>query len=57
MQRLIFLPALIALAALAACDTTTAETYPLSEEQCGPGDPVLDLDASDCVVPSIGVGT
>lgn len=26
-------------------------TYPLSNEQCGPADPVKDLDAADCVLP------
>ncbi len=30
-----------------------AEKYPLSGEQCGPKDPVLDLDASDCVIAPI----
>lgn len=26
--------------------------YPLSDDQCGPDDPVLDLDAHDCTLPS-----
>ncbi|MEX0320333.1 MULTISPECIES: hypothetical protein [unclassified Ruegeria] len=33
---------------LAAC--TEPETYPVSGEECGPTDPVQELDASDCVV-------
>lgn len=31
---------------LAAC--TEPGTYPVSGEECGPEDPVLELDASDC---------
>ena len=26
--------------------------YPVSGEECGPQDPVLDLDAADCQVPN-----
>lgn len=37
----LFLPLL-----LAAC--TEPGTYPISGEECGPDDPVLELDASDC---------
>lgn len=49
------LPSLIvALFALAACDTTEPQTYPLSGETCSADDPVLDLDAGDCVVPTVG---
>ena len=34
---------------LSACAETG--TYPVSADQCGPSDPVKDLDAADCVVP------
>ncbi len=38
----------VAIFALSAC--TEPETYPISGEECGPEDPVLDVDASmaDC---------
>lgn len=39
---------------LTACTETT---YPLSGEDCDPGDPVQSLDASDCVAPAGGSGT
>lgn len=39
---------------LAACEEPT--TYPVSGEECTPGDPVQGLDAGDCVVPVPGVG-
>jgi hypothetical protein len=29
-------------------------TYPLSGEECGPDDPVLTLDAADCMAPISG---
>ncbi|GGE40752.1 hypothetical protein [Actibacterium pelagium] len=34
---------------LSAC--TTADTYPISGEQCTPEDPVQTLDAVDCQLP------
>lgn len=34
---------------LGAC--STSETYPVSGDQCGPNDPVKELDANDCLVP------
>ncbi len=43
------LPLFAALALLGAC--ATADTYPLSGEQCGPTDPVKNLDANDCMPP------
>ncbi|WP_169730805.1 MULTISPECIES: hypothetical protein [Leisingera] len=36
---------------LAAC--TAPDTYPISGEECGPSDPVQDLDASDCLTPLV----
>lgn len=39
---------------LAACEDTTR--YPVSEEQCGPDDPVLSLNAADCNVAPAGGG-
>ena len=39
---------------LAACEDTTR--YPVSEEQCGPNDPVLGLSAADCNVAPAGGG-
>lgn len=40
----------LAAAGLTACDKSP-ETYPISNEQCGPEDPVKTLSASDCDVP------
>ncbi len=37
------------LALMAAC--TAPNTYPVSGEECGPSDPVKELDASDCAIP------
>ena len=38
---------------LAACEDTGR--YPVTEEQCGPNDPVLGLNAADCnVAPAAG---
>ena len=37
---------IIVMFSLAACEDTGR--YPISEEECGPNDPVLTLDASDC---------
>ncbi|WP_439156043.1 hypothetical protein [Yoonia sp.] len=39
---------------LAACEDTNR--YPVTEEQCGPDDPVLGLDAADCNVAPSGTG-
>ena len=36
-----------AAAVLSACEKS-ADTYPVSGEQCGPEDPVKTLDAADC---------
>jgi hypothetical protein len=36
---------------LAGC--TEPGHYPVSGEECGPNDPVLELDANDCGVPGI----
>lgn len=46
-----FLP-LLALILVASC--AAEGRYPLSGEECGPNDPVLDLDAADCTVANIG---
>lgn len=40
---------LLVAVALAAC-TPTPETYPVSGEECEPGDPVQDLEVADCLV-------
>jgi hypothetical protein len=45
-----FIP-LIALLFIASC---ADDRYPVSGDQCGPEDPVLTLDASDCTVPAMG---
>jgi len=39
---------LLAAFTLAACE---AETYPISGEECGPNDPVKELDATNCLPP------
>ena len=44
--RIIILALLSLPLLLAAC--TEPGTYPISGEECGPDDPVLELDASDC---------
>ncbi|MFG5383301.1 hypothetical protein ACEWPN_19260 [Yoonia sp. R2-816] len=38
---------------LAGCAETGR--YPVSGEECGPNDPVLSLDASDCVAVPAGI--
>lgn len=43
---------LLAVLVLVSCADT--ERYPVSGEECGPNDPVLSLDANDCVVPGLG---
>jgi len=42
-----FVP-LFAILLLAAC--AEEGRYPVSGEECGPDDPVLSLDASDCTI-------
>ncbi len=44
------IPVLILAAILALSACTDPKHYPISGEECGPDDPVLDLDASiaDC---------
>ncbi|UWQ23353.1 hypothetical protein K3553_10060 [Leisingera aquaemixtae] len=44
--RLIFLALINLPLLLAAC--TEPGAYPVSGEECGPDDPVLELDAADC---------
>ncbi|WP_171132106.1 MULTISPECIES: hypothetical protein [unclassified Ruegeria] len=39
---------------LTACEKE-ADTYPVSGEQCGPEDPVKQLDADDCFIPPAGI--
>ncbi len=46
-----FIP-LFAIVFLASC--AAEGRYPLSGEECGPNDPVLTLDAADCVAPVTG---
>lgn len=36
---------------LAACEE---EKYPVSGEDCGPADPVQELEAADCTIPGTG---
>ncbi len=43
---------LFAMLLLASC--AAEGRYPVSGEECAPGDPVLDLDAADCTVPTLG---
>ncbi|AUJ63915.1 hypothetical protein B9057_14630 (plasmid) [Aestuarium zhoushanense] len=43
---------LVALA-LAVAGCTEPGHYSVSGEECGPNDPVLELDANDCGVPGI----
>ncbi|MFA8444202.1 hypothetical protein [Yoonia sp.] len=46
-----FIP-LIAIVFLASC--AAEGRYPVSGEECAPGDPVSTLDAADCTVPPLG---
>ncbi len=39
---------LFAAITLSACEP---ETYPISGEECGPNDPVQELDATNCLPP------
>jgi hypothetical protein len=38
---------------LAATGCTQPGQYPVSGQECGPGDPVQDLDINDCTVPGV----
>ena len=49
MKPYLILASLLAALTLSAC--TEDETYPVSGEECGPNDPVKDLDAADCLPP------
>jgi hypothetical protein len=49
MNRTIFILLLAATLGLSACEATGQ--YPVSNDQCGPADPVKQLDAADCIVP------
>lgn len=46
-----FIP-LIAMIILAGC--AQEDRYPITGEECGPNDPVLSLDASDCQIAILG---
>lgn len=50
MPKVAVFPLLLAAALLAACEGPNR--YPISGEECKPGDPVQGLDASDCIPPS-----
>jgi hypothetical protein len=49
MNRVITILSFAAMLALSACADTG--TYPVGGDQCGPTDPVKDLEAADCTVP------
>jgi hypothetical protein len=49
MTRLVTITLLTTALLLSACAETG--TYPVSDDQCKPTDPVQDLDAADCTVP------
>lgn len=51
MNRLFQTALLAILLAVAGC--TEPDTYPLTGEECGPQDPVLDLGAADCGTPGL----
>lgn len=51
MSRLTQVFCITCLLGLAAC--TQPETYPVTGEECGPKDPVLELDAADCGTPGL----
>lgn len=46
--------ALALLAALGAC--SAPGEYPMSGDDCGPGDPVLEMPIADCAPPASGGG-
>ncbi|PRY81513.1 hypothetical protein [Marivita geojedonensis] len=48
MKHIAYSALLALIFAITGC--TETGTYPVSEEECGPNDPVLDMDASDCSV-------
>ena len=48
MKRFV-LTAAVLVAVLSACGAP--DRYPLSDDTCGPNDPVQTLDARDCVMP------
>ncbi|WP_299408918.1 hypothetical protein [uncultured Roseobacter sp.] len=50
-MKLIHMAFLTASLALLGC--TEPETYPITGEECGPNDPVLELDAADCGTPGL----
>lgn len=49
MARFMTIALLTALFGLSAC--SEPGTYPLGEGQCKPTDPVLSMDANDCMIP------
>jgi hypothetical protein len=49
MKRFITLAMVGTLLTVSAC--TDPDEYPISGQECGPNDPVLDLDANNCVMP------
>ena len=55
MRHALSILALLAATGLAGC--TEDDTYPLTGEDCGPKDAVLELDAGDCTAPGGGGGT
>jgi len=50
MSGLKFFAMIVALILLQACETP--DQYPVSGEECGPEDPVKELDASNCLPPA-----
>ncbi|MEM9637621.1 MAG: hypothetical protein AAGA94_08240 [Pseudomonadota bacterium] len=51
MKQLTQLALVLASFALLGC--TQPGTYPVTGEDCGPKDPVLELDAADCGTPGL----
>ncbi|MEO1638309.1 MAG: hypothetical protein AAFU41_03555 [Pseudomonadota bacterium] len=49
MKQLSYLAIIMILAAVAGC--TDPDHYPISGQECSPDDPVLDMDAADCMPP------
>ncbi|WP_299725521.1 hypothetical protein [uncultured Tateyamaria sp.] len=49
MKPVLYCLGLLAVLALSACEPP--DRYPVSGEQCGPEDPVLDLSVDDCTPP------
>lgn len=50
-----FLVLLVAAATVLSACEKSADTYPVTGEQCGPNDPVKKLDAEDCYIPPAGL--